>query len=56
MIDGKGEHRILVADLAAGRWRAQRAGGGEAKTIEVAEEQGAAWFEGPPGAWTLTRE
>ncbi len=55
-IDGKGTYRILVADLAAGRWRAQRAGGGEAKTIEVAEEQGAAWFEGPPGAWTLTRE
>jgi len=54
--DGKGPYRILLTDLVAGRWRVQRAGGGEAKTLQVAEEQGAAWFEGQPGAWTLTRE
>ena len=56
MIDGKGPYRVLATDLAAGRWRAQRAGGGEAKTVQVAEEQGAAWFQGQPGAWTLTCE
>jgi hypothetical protein len=55
-IDGKGPYRVLATDLAAGRWRAQRAGGGEAKTVQVAEEQGNAWFQGEPGAWTLTRE
>ncbi|MBE3135147.1 MAG: hypothetical protein IMZ55_16900, partial [Acidobacteria bacterium] len=54
-LDGKGPYRVLVADLAPGTWRARRTGG-EAKAAEVTEEQGAAWFEGQPGAWTLMRE
>lgn len=54
-LDGKGPYRVLVTDLAPGTWRARRAGG-EAKAAEVTEEQGAAWFEGQPGAWTLMRE
>ena len=54
-LDGKGPLRVLVTDIAPGSWRARRAGG-EAKAVAVTEEQGAAWFEAAPGAWTLTRE
>lgn len=53
---GKGTYRYLVTDLAAGKWRAKRTGGAEAKTVVVTEDAGAAWFDGPAGAWTLTKE
>jgi len=55
-VAGKGTCRVLVTGLAPGAWRARRAGGSEARTVQVAEEQGAAWFEAAPGAWTLSRE
>jgi heparin/heparan-sulfate lyase len=56
VVAGKGTYRVLATGLAPGAWRARRTGGGEAKAVQVAEEQGAAWFEAQAGAWTLTRE
>ncbi len=47
--------RFLVTDLVPGRWQARHAPDGATRTVEVADESGAAWFEGPGGAWTLTR-
>jgi len=47
--------RILVTDLTPGQWHARRVGGQEDRTIEVSQESGAAWFEGLPGTWTLSR-
>ena len=46
--------RFLVTDLAPGVWRARGARSG--RTIRVAAESGAAWFEGPGGAWKLERQ
>jgi hypothetical protein len=47
-------YRFLVADLAPGAWRARRDDGGS-RNVRVAADSGAAWFEGPGGAWTLRR-
>jgi len=47
--------RMLVTDLSPGRWQAQREGSGETRTLTVAEDSAAAWFEGPAGVWTLFR-
>ena len=56
-VPGKGECRFLVTDLAPGAWRARRAGEqGGGKAVQVVKEQGAAWFEGACGAWTLSRQ
>jgi heparin/heparan-sulfate lyase len=46
---------VLVSDLTAGRWHAQQDGSVEARELTVSEDSGAAWFEGDPGAWTLSR-
>lgn len=46
--------RFLVTDLAPGTWRAR--GAGASRTIRVAGDSGAAWFEGPGGSWRLSRE
>lgn len=47
--------RVLVTDLAAGRWEARRAGAGEVVAVGVTAESGAGWFEGAVGEWTLRR-
>jgi len=54
-VPGRHTCRVLVTDLAPGPWRARREAPREDRTIEVSRESGAAWFVGPPGAWTLTR-
>ncbi len=46
--------RVLVANLAPGRWRATSAGG-QTIQIQVSADSGAAWFEAAAGEWTLTR-
>jgi heparin/heparan-sulfate lyase len=47
--------RVLVTDLAAGRWEARRAGTSEVVAVEVGKESGAGWFEGAAGEWVLSR-
>jgi heparin/heparan-sulfate lyase len=47
--------RILVTDLASGQWHAQQEGSAETRSLAVSEDSGSAWFEGPAGAWTLSR-
>lgn len=54
-VEGRGQHRFLVTDLAPGRWQATHANGEKSTTIEVGAESGAAWFEGPAGKWSLTK-
>jgi len=54
-VPGKGPGRILVTDLAPGQWRARREGSGQTHDLTVSEDSGCAWFEGPAGAWTLSR-
>ncbi|MBI5693188.1 MAG: heparinase II/III family protein [Verrucomicrobia bacterium] len=54
-VPGANPARILVTDLAPGRWEARPAGSGAPQALEVTESSGAAWWEGPSGAWTLTR-
>ncbi|HYD83565.1 MAG TPA: hypothetical protein VEA63_05920, partial [Opitutus sp.] len=51
--EGEGRARVLVTDLAPGRWQATRTGGGEQTIVEVGADSGAAWFEGSAGTWTL---
>lgn len=53
-VPGSKTCRVLLTDLVAGQWTARREGGGEQR-VEVSPESGAAWLEGPPGAWTLAR-
>ena len=52
---GAGRGRVLVTDLAAGRWAAQPSGAGEVVAFDVVAESGAGWFEGGVGEWTLRR-
>lgn len=47
--------RMLVTDLSPGRWQARREGSDEIRSLTVADDSGAAWFEGPAGVWTLFR-
>jgi heparin/heparan-sulfate lyase len=47
--------RVLVTDLAAGHWRAKRAGSNEARDFTATAESGAGWFEGAAGTWTVSR-
>jgi heparin/heparan-sulfate lyase len=54
-VPGDRSGRVLVTDLTPGRWQAQREGSGEPRSLIVAQDSGAAWFEGPAGVWTLTR-
>jgi hypothetical protein len=46
---------VLITDLSPGQWRARQESSGEVHNITVGEDSGAAWFEGPAGAWTLSR-
>ena len=50
---GPTEGKVLLADLAAGRWEARRAGASEVVAFDVAAESGAGWFEGAAGEWTI---
>ena len=47
--------RFLVTDLAAGSWRISRGGARLRPDIQVSAAEGALWFEGPPGSYTLHR-
>ncbi|MEJ1971882.1 MAG: heparin/heparin-sulfate lyase HepB [Lacunisphaera sp.] len=53
-LEGARPGRFLVTDLAAGTWRATRAGGAS-RTFEVDADSGAGWFEGPAGTWSLAK-
>jgi len=55
-VSGPPVGRYLVANLSPGQWRARRQGSPDTRDIQVSEELRAAWFEGPPGNWTLQRE
>jgi len=46
--------RFLVAGVQAGGWRVSRPGGASTP-VQVKEEEGALWFEGPPGEYRLTQ-
>jgi hypothetical protein len=52
-----GDHptHILVTDLAPGEWHARQEGSTETRDLAVGEDSGATWFNGPAGAWTLSR-
>lgn len=52
---GERRLRILVTDLAPGRWQATGRGG-ETRAIDVSAATGAAWWEGPAGSWTLVQQ
>jgi heparin/heparan-sulfate lyase len=54
-IPGNRRSRILVTDLSSGPWRTRREGSAETLNLVVDDHSGAAWFEGEPGAWTLSR-
>jgi hypothetical protein len=54
-VAGPGRTRVLVADLAPGRWQARSPGSAETHRLEVAEDSGAAWFEATAGTWTLNQ-
>ncbi len=47
--------RALVSDLSPGHWRARRENSTETRDVVVSEDLGAAWLEGGPGTWTLSR-
>lgn len=48
--------RVLVTDLAPGRWQAKRAGNSDVRDFTATAESGAGWFEGAAGTWTISRE
>jgi heparin/heparan-sulfate lyase len=52
---GTGRCRVLLTDLAAGRYEARRAGAREAVEFDVDADSGAGWFEGPSGEWMVAR-
>jgi len=47
--------RFLVTDLAAGSWSVMRGGVPTSKDRIVSSEEGALWFNGSPGDYTLER-
>jgi len=55
-VSGPAAGHYLVANLSPGKWQARRHGSQDTRNIQVSEELRAAWFEGPPGQWTLQRE
>lgn len=52
-LPGAGPCRILIADLAPGRWQARRTDGHGTVAFEVTPASGVGWFEGPAGEWTV---
>jgi heparin/heparan-sulfate lyase len=55
-VPGQRPTRVLVTDLQAGQWRAEKDGAHEKPIINVIEDAGAAWLDGASGAWTLSRQ
>jgi len=53
-LPGEGPCRILITDLEQGTWQASRAGG-EAVTLRVSIETGAAWLQGQAGDCRISR-
>ena len=53
-LTGTRRSRVLVADLSPGTWRVKR-GWSTVKTVTVAKDGGAAYFEGTSGKYTLSR-
>jgi hypothetical protein len=47
--------RVLVLDLTPGTWTVRHESTGRTQSVQVTAESGAAWFEGPGGAWSLRR-
>ncbi|MBI5766821.1 MAG: heparinase II/III family protein [Verrucomicrobia bacterium] len=47
--------RMLLTDLAPGRWEARRAGAGEVVAFSVELDSGAGWLEGAAGDWSVTQ-
>ena len=54
-VPGNRPCHVLVTDLTVGRWRGRRDGSAESYDLTIGEDSGAAWFEGPPGTWTVSR-
>ncbi len=54
-VPGQNAARVLVTDLSPGVWNARCEGSEDIRDVPVTEDSGAAWFEGPPGTWTLSR-
>ena len=52
-LPGQGTVRMLVTDLTAGLWNVHRQGSAGGIKLNVTQDSGAAWFEGPAGTWTL---
>jgi heparin/heparan-sulfate lyase len=48
-------NRFLVTDLAEGDWRVLRDGAATGPAVRVTGDEGALWFEGQPGSYTLQR-
>jgi heparin/heparan-sulfate lyase len=53
-VPGSNRCRVLVTDLAPGRWLA-RSEGAEPLELQAEEASGTVWFEARPGAWVLER-
>ncbi|HPA18125.1 MAG TPA: heparinase II/III family protein [Verrucomicrobiae bacterium] len=52
---GSGPMKCLVTDLEPGLWRATQAATRHVQSIAVHPDSRAAYFEGPPGEWSLQR-
>jgi heparin/heparan-sulfate lyase len=52
-VPGRRPARMLVTDLETGLWNVRREGSTGGIKLNVTEDSGAAWFEGPAGTWTL---
>lgn len=50
---GTARCRVLLTDLALGRWEARRAGTNNAVAFDVVAESGAGWFESEAGDWSI---
>jgi hypothetical protein len=55
-VPGGRTNRMLITDLSPGPWRARREGSDQVRPITVGADSGTAWFDGPAGIWTLSRQ
>jgi heparin/heparan-sulfate lyase len=53
VVPGAGSFHILVTNLAAGKWQVMRDGAPQDPPVTVTADEGAAWFSGPAGGYTL---
>jgi hypothetical protein len=54
-IPGTGLVHVLVTDLTPGTWHARPDVASAVSKATVSAEEGAAWFAGPAGLWTVTK-